>query len=126
MMDSILFGFCIALLILLIIVSLYFYNAISMLGTFSLELSDLVSRTFREYYKNENVEPVVVNNGVDIVWKGDVQGLRDEENQQGFITILTSDSNVNSPINTYKEADILAGKIIYIVNEFVKERDGKI
>lgn len=125
-MDGFLFGFCIALLIGLIFSVVYFYNAINMLGAFSLELSDLVSRTFREYYKNENLEPVVVNNGIDIVWKGDVKGAFNEDNSMGFITILTNDANVNSPINDHKEADILAGKIIYIINEYIKERDGGI
>ena len=124
--TTVLFGFCVILFILLIIFSVYFYNAIQMLGAFSLELSDLVSRTFREYYKNEDIEPVVINNGIDIVWKGDVKGTRNEDNKMGFITVFTNDGNINSPLNTHKEADIVAGKIIHVVNEFVKERDSEI
>lgn len=123
-MDYLLLG-VLALFIAVVLITIYFYNAIQMLTVFSLELSNLVSRTFKEYYKNENIEPVLINNGIDVVWRGEVEGMR-LDNEMGFITILTNDANVNSPIHSQKEADIVAGKIIYIINEFVRERDSEI
>lgn len=104
----------------------YLYILISSTNAFVFELSDLVSRTFRQFYANEDIEPVMVNNGIDLVWKGDVEGRFDEDNKNGFITVLTNDSNVNSPIIDIKDADILVGKLIPVIYEYVKERDSKV
>ena len=104
----------------------YLYNAVAINSQFVVSLSELVSRTFREYYANEDIEPVVINNGIDLVWSGDVEGTFNEDNKMGFITILTNESNVNSPIVDIKEADLIASKVIQVVNEYVKDRDSKI
>lgn len=87
------------------------------------ELAGLVTRTFREYYKGEDIEPVVINNGIDLVWTGDVEGSYNENNTQGFITIMTNEGNVNSPIKNTKEADILAGKIMNVVYDYIQDRE---
>lgn len=125
-MDFSLLALIIVLFIIILLLFFYLYNVVATNSVFLFELSDLVSRTFRQYYANEDIEPVVVNNGVDLVWKGDVQGRFNEDNKLGFITILTNDSNVNSPIVDYKDADILAGKLIPVIYEYVKEKDSKV
>lgn len=122
-MDVFLLGIVIFVFIFSVGMFGYLYNAISINSRFLFELSELVSRTFRQYYANEDIEPVVVNNGIDLVWSGKVDGTFDDENKLGFITILTNGANVNSPIRDHKEADILAGKILYVVHEYIKERD---
>lgn len=125
-MDFVLLGIVITLFIIVMVAFAYLYNAVAINSQFVFSLSDLVSRTFREYYANEDIEPVVINNGIDLVWSGDVEGAFNEDNKMGFITILTNESNVNSPIVDIKEADLIASKVIQIVNEYVKDRDSKI
>ena len=105
------------------IIVAYLYFAIATTNQFVFELSDLVSRTFREYYKGENIEPVMVNNGVDLIWNESSDPVK--ENARGFITILTEDANVDSPIKDYKEADIIAGKISKVVNDYIQDREIK-
>lgn len=124
-MDMFLLILLIGIFIFYLVCFLYLYMALSSQQYFIAELSALVSRTFREFYKGEDIEPVVVNNSVDLVWKGEVQGIFNEDYKQGFITILTNDSIANSPINDLKEADIIAGKIAHVVYEYIKERDGE-
>ena len=125
-MDFVLLGIVIVLFIILMVAFAYLYNAVAINSQFVVSLSELVSRTFREYYANEDIEPVVINNGIDLVWSGDVEGTFNEDNKMGFITILTNESNVNSPIVDIKEADLIASKVIQVVNEYVKDRDSKI
>lgn len=125
-MDFVLLGIVIVLFVIVMIAFAYLYNAVAVNSQFVFSLSDLVSRTFREYYANEDIEPVVINNGIDLVWSGDVKGTFNEDNKMGFITILTNESNVNSPIVDIKEADLIASKVIQVVNEYVKDRDSKI
>ena len=126
-MDFVLLGIVIILFIIVMVAFAYLYNAVAINSQFVFSLSDLVSRTFREYYANEDIEPVVINNGIDLVWSGDVEGAFNEDNKKmGFITILTNESNVNSPIVDVKEADLIASKVIQVVNEYVKDRDSKI
>ena len=125
-MDFVLLGIVIVLFIIVMVAFAYLYNAVAINSQFVFSLSDLVSRTFREYYANEDIEPVVINNGIDLVWSGDVEGTFNEDNKMGFITILTNESNVNSPIIDVKEADLIASKVIQVVNEYVKDRDSKI
>ena len=104
-------------------ISIYTYVCLGKVNYFISELSKMVSRTFREYYKGEDIEPMVINNGIDLVWKGDVEGSFNENNKQGFITVMTNEGNINSPINDVKEADVIAGKISHLVYEYIKDRD---
>lgn len=122
-MDSILIVVLITLFGISFFIDFYLYNVCLAQQSMVFELSALITRTFREYYKGEDIEPVVVNNGIDLVWTGDVEGTFNEDNRRGFITVMTHDGNVNSPIKNHKEADILAGKIINVVYEFVKDRE---
>lgn len=125
-MDFVLLGIVIILFIIVMVAFAYLYNAVAINSQFVVSLSELVSRTFREYYANEDIEPVVINNGIDLVWSGDVEGTFNEDNKMGFITILTNESNVNSPIVDVKEADLIASKVTQVVNEYLKDRDSKI
>ena len=125
-MDFVLLGIVIILFIIVMVAFAYLYNAVAINSQFVVSLSELVSRTFREYYANEDIEPVVINNGIDLVWSGDVEGTFNEDNKIGFITILTNESNVNSPIVDLKEADLIASKVIQVVNEYVKDRDSEL
>ena len=125
-MDFVLLGIVIILFIIVMVAFAYLYNAVAVNSQFVVSLSELVSRTFREYYANEDIEPVVINNGIDLVWSGDVEGTFNEDNKMGFITILTNESSVNSPIVDVKEADLIASKITQIVNEYIKDRDSEL
>ncbi len=125
-MDFVLLGIVIILFIIVMVAFAYLYNAVAINSQFVVSLSELVSRTFREYYANEDIEPVVINNGIDLVWSGDVEGTFNEDNKMGFITILTNESSVNSPIVDVKEADLIASKITQIVNEYIKDRDSEL
>lgn len=125
-MDFVLLGIVIFLFVIVMAAFVYLYNVVAVNSQFVFSLSDLVSRTFREYYANEDIEPVVINNGIDLVWSGDVEGTFNEDNKMGFITILTNESNVNSPIIDVKEADLIASKIIQVVNEYIKDRDSEL
>lgn len=109
--------------IILFIMVLYLFNVVQQNALFTLSLSELVSRTFREYYKGEDIEPRLINNGVDLVWKGEVEGGSQEDNPNGFIAIYTKDSGINSPINSIDDADILAGKISHVVYEYIKDKE---
>ena len=111
-----------SLSIIAVIGTVYLYINLSSLNFLLRELFSLVSRTFREYYKGEDMEPVLINGGIDIVWRGDVDGMRNE-NELGFITIYTNEGNINSPIKNQNEADIIAGKIIRMVYEYIKYKE---
>ena len=84
------------------------------------ELTDLITRTFQQYYKTENIQPVMVNNGIDLIWNPDNE---DVNKKRGFITIWTQDDNEDSPIINMKDADILGGKIIDVVEKHIQDRD---
>ncbi len=121
MSDLIILGIGIISLLSLIGV-IYLYSFCSSQNLLLQELFALVSRTFREYYKGEDMEPVLINGGIDIVWRGDVKGIR-KESEVGFITIFTNEGTVNSPIQDQKEADIIAGKIIRMVYDYIKDKE---
>ena len=113
------------LLVVFIVGFMYLYNGITSIQMFTMELTSLVTRTFREYYKGEDMEPVVINNGIDIVWKNGNSKFFNEDSEQGFITIMIDGgvNGVNSPIQDVKEADILAGKIIKMINDFLGDKE---
>ena len=56
----------------------------------SLENNPIYRLSFKQYYAREDIEPVVINNGIDLVWKGDVEGTFNESNKLGFIVITTN------------------------------------
>ena len=123
-MDSILLiSILTVLFVIVFFMQFTLYNMCKLNYNNIFELAGLVTRTFREYYKGEDIEPVVINNGIDLIWKGDVEGSYNENNVQGFITIMTNEGNVNSPIKDTKEADILAGKIMNVVYDYIQDRE---
>ena len=105
---------------------LYIFSLTKENTMFTNSLAALVERTFREYYKGEDIDIEVIGNGIDLVWKGEVSGFFNEDNKNGFCTIYTADSGINSPINNLEEADILACKIATVIYDYVKERDSKL
>ena len=86
--DFILFAILGVFFVLIVGLFIYFYNVAATTNHFVIELSHLVSRTFREYYAGQDIEPVVVNNGIDLVWSGEVEGLP-KDNKMGFIQAFT-------------------------------------
>ena len=122
-MDMLTIGVFLIPFVILLVLVLYLYNIVQQNANFTFSLMQLVQRTFREYYKGQDIEPRVVGNAIDLTWKGDVQGTFNEENNNGFIVVYTNDSGINSPINSIEEADIVAGKITHVVYEYIKERD---
>ena len=122
-MDIILLSIVLFLFCVLLGIIFYIYSVIQDNYAYTDRLTRLVTRTFREYYKGEDIEPEVLGNSIDLVWKGEVSGFFNEENKTGFITIFTKDSGINSPINDIEEADILAKKITDVVYEYIKDRE---
>lgn len=122
-MDMLTIGVFLIPFVILLVLVLYLYNVVQQNANFTFSLMQLVQRTFREYYKGQDIEPKIIGNAIDLKWKGDVQGTFDEENNNGFIVIYTNDSGINSPINSIEEANIIAGKITHVVYEYIKERD---
>ena len=77
-MDFVLLGLVIVFFVILLIMVLYLFSLIQQNISFMVSLSDLVQRTFREYYKGQDIDIQVIGNGIDLVWKGDVKGLYNE------------------------------------------------
>ena len=110
--------------IMIVFSGLFFYLYLCLLSTnqYIEEISKLLKRSFREYYKGKDIEPVMINNGIDLKWTGEVEGLK-EDNELGFITIYTNDANLNSPLNSIQEADMVSEKVIRVVEEYIKDRE---
>ena len=103
------------------IVYLYFY--LIHLGSYVEDISKLLKRTFVEYYKGQDIEPIAIYNGIDLKWNGEVKGFK-AENDNGFITIRLHDNgSLNSPLNELEEADELSEKIIRIVYDYIKDKE---
>ena len=68
---------------------LFTYSAVTQAYDFSKELADLLSRTLKQYYQTENIEPQLINNGIDLVWNPNNE---DTSAKRGFITVLTQDA----------------------------------
>ena len=118
-MEEIILAILIILFVIIFGAIFRVFTMLAQTNAFVYELSNLVSRTFREYYKGENMEPIVTGQGIDILWKEDGES---EFGNQGFISICVSDTtNVSSPIKDHKDADIIAGKIINIINDYIVE-----
>ena len=112
----------VAIMIVFSGISFYLYLCLLSTNQYIEEISKLLKRSFREYYKGKDIEPVVINNGIDLKWTGEVEGLK-EDNELGFITIYTNDATLNSPLNSIQEADIVSEKVIRVVEEYIKDRE---
>ena len=97
---------------------LFTYSAVTQAYDFSTELADLLSRTLKQYYQTENIEPQLINNGIDLVWNPNNE---DTSAKRGFITVLTQDANIDSPIKDVKEADILCEKLLPVVDKHIQD-----
>lgn len=114
------------ILVVLFVVALFFvlwymYSLIANLYEYHQEMVELLSRTLKQYYKTENIEPVAVNNGIDLVWNPNNE---DASNKRGFISIWYGENaNVDSPLKNVKDADILSEKVIGVVEKHLQDRD---
>ena len=77
-MDIILLSIVLFLFCVLLGIIFYVYSVIQDNYAYTDRLTRLVTRTFREYYKGEDIEPEVVGNAIDLVWKGEVSGFFNE------------------------------------------------
>ena len=112
----------VAIMIVFSVISFYLYLCLLSTNQYIEEISKLLKRSFREYYKGKDIEPIVINNGIDLKWTGEVEGLK-EDNELGFITIYTNDATLNSPLNSIQEADVVSEKVIRVVEEYIKDRE---
>lgn len=114
------------ILVVLFVVALFFvlwymYSMILSLYEYHQEVVELLSRTLKQYYKTENIEPVAVNNGIDLVWNPNNE---DTSNKRGFISIWYGENaNVDSPLKNVRDADILSEKVIGVVEKHLQDRD---
>ena len=109
-----------AICLLLIV---YFYICLTRMSSYVEEMAKLLKRTFVEYYKGEDIEPLAVYNGIDLKWNGEVDGLK-TDNENGFITIRLHDNgSVNSPLNELDEVDELSERIIRTVHDFMRDKE---
>lgn len=116
------FILCILTAICLLLL-VYFYISLFQMHSYVEEMAKLLRRTFVEYYKGQDIEPLAIYNGIDLKWNGDVDGLR-AENDNGFITIRLHDNgSINSPLNELDEADELSERIIRTVHDFMKDKE---
>ena len=81
----------------------FVFGQLNAINEFLMETTDLLQRTFTQYYKTENIEPRLVNGGYDLVW--------------------TSESHVDSPILDIKDADILGSEVIKVVEKHIQDRE---
>jgi len=108
-------------LIALAFVLWYMYSMILSLYEYHQEVVELLSRTLKQYYKTENIEPVAVNNGIDLVWNPNNE---DSSKKRGFISIWYGENaNVDTPLKNVKDADILSEKVIGVVEKHLQDRD---
>lgn len=119
-MDLILVFF-ICILLLLIGLIFFLYIKIKSIEEFSNGVVDILARTLDYYYDTKEMQPCMVNNGIDIVYNP--EKTEDVSNKKGFITIWFEGANCDTPIKDVKEADILSEKIIKVVEKHLKERD---
>lgn len=110
--------------ILMVLGFWFVLGQLNAVNEFMIEMSDLIARTFKQYYRTENIEPRMVNGGYDLVWNPDNEDL-DKKEKHGFITIWTADSHVDSPIIDLKDADILGTKIIEVTEKHIQDRELK-
>ena len=98
----------------------FVFGQLNAINEFLMETTDLLQRTFTQYYKTENIEPRLVNGGYDLVWNPNNENI---DSKNGFITIWTSESHVDSPILDIKDADILGSEVIKVVEKHIQDRE---
>lgn len=119
-MDLILVFF-ICILLLLIGMVFFLFIKIKAIEELSNGVVDILTRTLEYYYDTKEMQPCMVNNGIDIVYNP--EKTEDVSNKKGFITIWFEGAGCDTPIKDVKEADVLSEKIIKVVEKHLKERD---
>lgn len=119
-MDLILVFF-ICILLLLIGMVFFLFIKIKAIEELSNGVVDILTRTLEYYYDTKEMQPCMVNNGIDIVYNP--EKTEDVSNKKGFITIWFEGASCDTPIKDVKEADVLSEKIIKVVEKHLKERD---
>lgn len=112
----------VAIIVAFAIYGIYIYLCLATTNAYVEKLSTLFRRTFREYYNGQDIEPVMINGGIDLKWTGEVKGIK-AENELGFISIYTNDNNLNSPIDDLEEADIVAEKITKVIYDHIRDKE---
>jgi len=98
------------------------YRYLSSIDVYIGNMALLLERTFKQYYKTENIKPQGVNWGIDLIWNPNDN--EESKEKKGFITIYYGeDSGIDSPIDDVAEADILGQKIIGVVEKHLHDKE---
>jgi len=101
-------------------ISIWAFIQIGSLATWSEQVVNLLSRTFKEYYKSEDIQPVAVNWGIDLIWKP-TEGEGDQK--RGFITVFYGeDSGIDTPLKDVNEADELSSLFIPVIEKYLHDK----
>lgn len=83
---------------------------------------ELIKQTFDNNNICKNIKTVVVNNSIELIWTGDVDGDKSEYSR-GFIIISLNGLDVNSPISDIEDARFIGKQVSYFINDFFKKKD---
>lgn len=98
------------------------YRYLSSLDEYVTSIAFMLQRTFEYYYKSENIKPMGINWGIDLIWNPNSD--EDDEFKKGFITIYYGeDSGIDTPIEDVVECDILSQKIIETVEKHLHDKE---
>ncbi len=83
---------------------------------------ELIKQTFDNNNICKNIKTVVVNNSIELIWTGDVDGDKSEYSR-GFIIISLNGLDVNSPISNIEDARFIGKQVSYFINDFFEKKD---
>ena len=83
---------------------------------------ELIKQTFNNNNICKNIKTVVVNNSIELIWTGDVDGDKSEYSR-GFIIISLNGLDVNSPISDIEDARFIGKQVSYFINDFFEKKD---
>lgn len=83
---------------------------------------ELIKQTFDNNNICKNIKAVVVNNSIELIWTGDVDGDKSEYSR-GFIIISINGLDVNSPISDIEDARFIGKQVSYFINDFFEKKD---
>lgn len=83
---------------------------------------ELIKQTFDNNNICKNIKTVVVNNSIELIWTGDVDGDKSEYSR-GFIIISLNGLDVNSPISDIEDARFIGKQVSYFINDFFEKKD---
>lgn len=82
---------------------------------------ELIKQTFDNNNICKNIKTVVVNNSIELIWTGDVDGDKSEYSR-GFIIISLNGLDVNSPISDIEDARFIGKQVSYFINDFFEKK----